>query len=387
MDTADIKLEQSYTVQYIAHAPLEPRAAVAEWTGDKLTLWTGTQRPFGIRGDAAQALGLEEAKVRVIVPDTGSGYGGKHSGTRFAGGYSAEAALEAARLSKAAGKPVKVVWSRQEEFTWAYFRPAGVIDITSGMNSDGKIVAWDFHNYNSGNSGIRSPYDIPDQRNQFHSTRYPLKQGSYRGLAATANNFAREVHMDELALVVKMDPLEFRLKNLKDERLRAVLEAAAKAFGWGGAKPGEGHGVGLACGAEKGGFVATCAEVLADKDSGTVKVLRAVSAFECGAVVNPDHLKNQIEGALVMGLGGALLEAIEFQDGMVTNPHFSEYRVPRFADAPRIEVVLVNRTDLPSQGAGESPIMCIAPAIGNAICHATGIRLRSMPLAPDGLKS
>ena len=192
--------------------------------------------------------------------------------------------------------------------------------------------------------------------------------------------------MDELARALQMDPLDFRLKNLKDDRLRAVLQAAAKAFDWGSTKPGEGRGFGIACGTEKGGYLATCAEVSADAKSGTVKVLRAVSAFDCGAIVNPEHLKTQIEGAMVMGLGGALYEAIEFDNGVLRNPRFSDYRVPRFSDAPRIEVVLIDRKDLPSAGAGESPIMGIAPAVGNAICDATGIRLRLMPMVPNGLK-
>ncbi len=343
-----------------------------------MTVWTGTQRPFGVRDDLAQALGLANDQVRVIVPDTGSGYGGKHTG---------EAAIEAARLARAAGKPVKVVWTRQEEFTWAYFRPAGVIDIASGARDDGTITAWEFHNYLSGPAGLATPYNIAHQKCAFHGARSPLKTGSYRGLAATANHFARETHMDELAQAVKMDPLEFRLKNLTNDRLRSVLLAGAEAFGWGKRAPGGGHGFGLACGTEKGSNVATCAEVVADAATGNVKVARAVTAFECGAVVNPNHLKNQLEGSMIMGLGGALFEAIEFADGKITNPRLSEYRVPRFADAPKLEVVLVDRKDLASAGAGETGIVAIAPAIGNAIFQATGLRLRSMPMAPDGLKT
>ena len=375
---ADVKLQQTYTIAYIAHAPLEPRAAVAEWEGDKLTVWAGTQRPFGYRSELARAFGISESNVRVIVPDTGSGYGGKHTG---------EAAVEAARLAKAANKRVKLVWTREEEFTWAYFRPAGVIEVSSGAKKDGAIAAWEFHNYNSGGSGIATPYTVPNRRIAFHGAHSPLRQGSYRALAATANHFARETHMDELARALKMDPLEFRLKNLKDERLRAVLEAAAKTFGWGKSKPSAGHGFGLAVGTEKNSFVATCAEVSVDRKIGKVKVVRAVSAFECGAVINPDQLKNQVEGALVMGLGGALFEAIEFENGRILNPHFADYRVPRFSDAPAIEVVLVERKDLKSVGAGETPIVCIAPAVGNAICDATGVRLRSLPMVPNGLSA
>lgn len=370
------KFHQVYRIAYIAHTPLEPRAAVAEWKDGKLTVWTGTQQPFGVRSSLAQTFGLADNKVRVIVPDTGSGYGGKHTG---------EAAIEAARLAKAAGKPVKLVWTRKEELTWAYFRPAGVIEVSSSVKKDGTITSWDFHNYNSGGSAVRTPYDIPSARSEFHSTKYPLRQGSYRGLASTANVFARESHMDDMARAIQMDPLEFRLKNLKDGRLRAVLEAAAKAFGWGKEKPSPGHGFGIGAGTEKGSYLATCAEVVVDK--GAVQVVRAVSAFECGAVVNPGHLKNQVEGALIMGLGGALFEAIEFENGKVTNARLADYRVPRFSDAPRIEVVLVNRKDLVSAGAGETPIIGIAPAVRNAICDATGIRLYALPLVPNGLKA
>jgi nicotinate dehydrogenase subunit B len=373
---ADVRLEQTYTIAYIAHAPLEPRAAVARWDEGKLTVWTGTQRPFGVRGDLARDFRLSDTAVRVIVPDTGAGYGGKHTG---------EAAVEAARLARAAGKPVKLVWTREEEFTWAYFRPAGVIDVKSGVKRDGTLTAWEFHNYNSGGSGIHSLYEVPNQLSIFHRADLLLRQGSYRALASTANHFARESHMDELAHAVHIGPLEFRLKNLKDERLRAVLEAAAGAFGW-GRKSAADHGIGIAGGAEKGSYVATCAEVAVDRSSGRVQVIRAVSAFECGTIINPDHLKNQVEGALVQGLGGALFEAIEYEDGKILNPKFSKYRVPRFRDTPAIEVVLLDRKDLPPSGAGETPIVGIAPAVGNAIFDACGVRLRSLPMVPRGLK-
>jgi nicotinate dehydrogenase subunit B len=376
LDLADVRLEQAYTIAYIAHAPLEPRAAVAQWENGKLTVWTGTQRPFGVRDDLAGAFRLAATAVRVIVPDTGSGYGGKHTG---------EAAVEAARIAREAGRPVKLVWTREEEFTWAYFRPAGVIEIKSGVRNDGTLTAWEFHNYNSGGSGVRSPYQVPNQLSTFHQSHSPLRQGSYRALASTANHFARESHMDELAHSLKLDPLEFRLKNLADARLRAVLKAATKAFGW-GSKSAADHGVGLAGGTEKGSYVATCAEVAVDGSSGRIQVVRAVSAFECGAIVNPDHLKNQVEGAMVMGLGGALFEAIDYEDGRILNARFSKYRVPRFRDTPDLEVVLLDRKDLPPAGAGETPIITIAPAIGNAIFDAAGVRLRSLPMAPRGLK-
>ncbi len=370
--------EQTYTVAYIAHAPLEPRAAVADWKDGKLTVWTGSQRPFGIQEELASAFHFPNDRVRVIVPDTGSAYGGKHTG---------DAALEAARLARAANRPVKIVWTREEEFTWSYFRPAGVIEIKSAIAADGKLTAWEFHNYNSGGSGIQTPYDVANQLIQFHPVNSPLRQGSYRGLAATANHFARESFMDELAHAAQTDPLEFRMKNLSDARLRAVFESTAKSFGWPQKKTRPGQGFGIAGGVEKGGYVATCAEVSVDPNSGEVRVIRVVTAFECGAIVNPDGLRHQVIGANIMGLGGALFESIEFDNGRISNPHFAQYRVPRFRDIPKIEAVLLDRKDLPPAGAGETPIVGLAPAIGNAIFDATGLRLRSLPLAPRGLKA
>jgi len=377
LTSAAHRLKQTYTVSYIAHVPLEPRAALATWDGGDLTVWTGTQRPFGVRGELAEALRMPEDRVRVLMPDTGSAYGGKHSG---------ETAIEAARLARAAKRPVRVTWTREEEFTWAYFRPAGVIDVGSGVAADGTITAWEFHNYNSGSAGIRTYYEIPNQRVVFHETKSPLRQGSYRALAATANHFARESHMDELAHELKMDPLEFRMKNLKNERLRAVFQAAAEKFGWSKRQRTPGRGFGMGGGFEKLGNVATFAEVNVDHMSGEVEVVRVVSAFECGAIVNPDNLRNQIEGANVQGLGGALFEAIQFENGKILNGRMSRYRVPRFSDLPAIETVLIDRKDIPSAGAGECPLIGLAPAIANAIYDATGVRLRSLPLVPSGLK-
>ena len=373
MASADLKIDESYTVAYIAHAPLEPRAAVATWADGRLTVWTGTQRPFGVRDELVQAFHLPAEQVRVIQPDMGSGYGGKHTG---------EAALEAARLAKACGKPVKVVWTREEEFTWAYLRPAGLIEIKAGARRDGTLVAWEHHNYNSGPAAIDTPYDVANQVIQYHPARSPLRQGSYRGLAATANHFARESHMDVVAHAAGMDPLAFRLKNISDARLRAVLQAAAEKFGWGHAKSTPERGFGMACGTDKGGYIATCAEVHIDAETRKVSIRRIVQAWESGAIVNPDGLRNQVAGAIVQSIGGALFEQILFANGRILNPHFAQYRLPRFSDTPQIEVVLLDRKDLPSAGAGETGIVGLAPAVANAIFAATGTRLRGMPMAP-----
>ena len=366
---AEVRVEATYTLPYIAHTPLETRAAVAQWQGDQLTVWTGTQVPFGVRSELAKAFGLAEDRVRVVVPPTGSGYGGKHTG---------ECAVEAARLAKAAGKPVKLQWTREEEFTWAYFRPAGVIDVRSGARKDGTITDWQFHNINSGGAAIRSPYHLPNQISEFHAAESPLRQGSYRGLAAVANHFARESHMDELAKAIGMEPAAFRMKNSNDPRLSAVIVAATEKFGWGKGKTREGQGYGMMAGFDKGGYVAACVEItVANK---RVRIDRFVAAFECGAIVNPDQLRNQVVGGIIQGLGGALFEAIEFENGRIRNPRLSQYRLPRFGDVPEIEVQLVDRKDLPSAGAGETPIVAVAAALGNAIFSATGQRLRSLPL-------
>jgi CO/xanthine dehydrogenase Mo-binding subunit len=345
--------QASYKIPYIAHVPLEPRAAVAEWDGDKVTIWTGTQRPFGVRSEVAEAFHLSEDRVRVIVPDMGSGYGGKHTG---------EQAIEAARLARAAGRPVKLVYTRAEEFMWAYFRPAGVIDIVAAVGADGRLVSWEFDNWNSGTAGLPTPYSIPNQRVAFHASASPLRQGSYRGLAATANHYAREMHMDAVARGLGVDAVEFRLKHITDARLRAVLTTAAQRSGW--PRASAGRALGIACGLEKGGYVATAAEV--SRDAASFKIERLTVVFECGAIVNPDGLNNQVEGAVIQGLGGALFEAVTFAGGKILNGTMAQYRVPRFKDVPPIDVVLLDRRDLPSAGAGETPIVCVAPAIGSA---------------------
>jgi isoquinoline 1-oxidoreductase len=359
---------QSYFTPYIQHAPLEPRTALAEWAAGKLTVWTATQNPFGVRSELARALNLPEDDVHVIVPDFGGGFGGKHTG---------ECAIEAARLAKAANRPVLLRWSRSEEFTFAYFRPAAVIDIAAALTSEGKIASWHFVNINSGNAGLDSPYAIPQKRSQYVQSNPPLRHGSYRGLAATANNFAREVAMDELAKLAGKDPLAFRLDHLDDPRLRDVLTAAAKKFNWGQKLPG-GHAAGLSCGTEKGSYVAACAEVSLDNNA--VRVHRVTQSFECGAIVNPLGLTQQVQGAVVQGLGPALWEQIRFTNGHIENAAFAKYRVPRFADLPTIDVHLLDRKDLSSAGAGETPLICVAPAIANAAAALTGKPIRALPI-------
>ncbi len=372
-------LSETYTLAYIQHTPMEPRAAVAEWNDGQLTVWAGCDGPYRARGDLARAFDIPAERVRAIIPDMGGGFGGKHS---------AEAAEEAARLAKAAGRPVSVRWTRAEEFTWAYFRPAAVIECKGGLDANGSLIAWDFTNINAGGAAINTPYAVPNTRIASVGSDSPLRQGPYRCLAATGNNFARESFMDELAVAAGADPLDFRLAHLDNARIRTVLEAAAKHFDWPARRKRitPERGVGLACGTEKNSCVAACVEVAIDRKRGEIKVVEVCEAFECGPVQNPGNLTSQVQGCIIMGLGGALSEEIQFEDGRILNASFAGYDVPRFQDVPRIDVHLVSKTDIPSAGGGETPIIAVAPAVGNAVFAATGVRLRSMPMRGDMLR-
>jgi isoquinoline 1-oxidoreductase len=372
-------LKQTYHVPYVQHAPMETRVALAEWTDGKLTVWTGTQNPFGYHSELAGAFRLPTESVRVVVPDFGCGFGGKHTG---------EAAVEAARLAKAAERPVLLKWTREEEFTWAYYRPAAVIDIEASLDDKGKLTSWHFININSGGAAVDTPYRAGKNRSRSVASDTPLRQGSYRTLAATANNFARECFMDELATAAGADPLDFRLAHLDNPRLRAVLEEAAKRFNWRERvkQKRPDLGVGLACGTEKGSYVAACVEIAIDPQQKKINVRHVCEVFECGAVLNPDNLTSQVQGCILMGLGPALREEMRFEDGKMRNAVFSKYLVPRFSDVPELDLHLLNRPDLASAGGGETPIIAIAPAVANAVFQATGTRVHAMPIRLPGAK-
>jgi isoquinoline 1-oxidoreductase subunit beta len=366
-------LAQTYHVAYVQHCPLEPRAAVAEWEGPKLMVWTGTQNPFRVKSELVSAMGVPENQVRVIVPDFGGAFGGKHTG---------ECAVEAARLARAIGKPVSLRWTREEEFTWAYFRPAALIEAAASIDDSGTLTSWSFINVNSGGNEVQTPYRVAKNQCKFVGSDAPLKHGSYRALAVTANNFGRESFMDEMAHLAARDPLEFRLAHLDEARLRNVLQEAANKFNWAkrASKREPNVGVGLACGTDKGSVVAACVEVKLDDDKKGYKVTHVCQAFECGKIVNPENLNRQVGGAIVMGMGPALREEMRFADGKILNASFRVYQVPRFGDVPELDIHLIDRPDLPSAGAGETPIIAIAPAIANALFAACGIRVRQMPI-------
>jgi nicotinate dehydrogenase subunit B len=375
---ADYVMEAEYTAAYIAHVPLETRVALAVVGDADATVWVGTQRPFAVRAAVAAALGLDESQVRVVVPDFGGGFGGKHT---------PDVAVQAARLAQASKHPVRVAWTRAEELSWAYLRPAAVIDVRASATRDGGLTGWEFTNVNAGGAGLQSPYATDNIRERFQPAHSPLPQGSYRALAATVNTFARESHVDEVAATLGVDPVELRLRHLTDSRLADVLTQVANSVDWANRNAdrndGVRRGLGIACGMEKGGRIATAAEVAVDH-VGAVRVIRLVTGIDCGPVIDPSGLRNQVMGATVMGLGGALFEAMHFDRGRILSNKLSSYRVPRFTDIPEIEVLIVDRPDVSAAGAGEAPIITIAPAIANAIFAATGLRLRSLPLIPDG---
>ncbi len=370
--TAAAKVVQAtYETAYIQHVPMEPQAAAAEWTDGALTVWAGSQVPVHVHARLAEVFELPADSARVIVPDTGGGFGGKHW---------PEAAIHAARLARAAGAPVSLRWTREEEFTWAYYRPAAVIEARGGLDADGDLTAWDFATINAGRSALDTPYDVPNVVVAALDADAPLPQGAYRALGSTANVFARESLMDELAHAAEIDPLAFRLARLSDARMRAVLEDAAERSAYTSRERTPGVGMGIACGTEKGSCVAACVEVAVDEERGAIDVRHIWQTFECGAIQDPANLDAQVRGCIIMGLGGALTEAIAFEDGRVLNASLHQYRVPRFADVPPMSVRLLDRPDLPSAGAGEAPIVAVAPAIANAVFDAVGVRLRSMPL-------
>jgi CO/xanthine dehydrogenase Mo-binding subunit len=347
--------EAQYTLPNIAHVPLEPRSAVAEWNDGRLTVWSGAQAPFLVRKELATAFRIPETDVRVIVVEPGGAYGGKQRG---------EVELEAARLARDAGAPVKLSWTREEEFTCSYCRPAAVVEVAAGVDAKGRVHALWHRNYNSGAAGLMPPYPIPHYSCEFHRSESPLRQGSYRSLASVANTFARESMMNELAALNGIDALEYRLRNLSDERLKHALQRAGERFGWGRRKGG------LACTIEKDARLALFVEMEG------VRVRRAVMAIDPGAILNPDGLRSQCEGGIVQGIGGALFEHLTHDARRITNAKLASYRVPRFSDTPEIDVILIDRRDIAGAGAGEAPITLVAPAIAAAL----GGTRRSLPL-------
>lgn len=354
------RLETTYWTPFIAHAALETRSAIAEWQEDRLTIHCGKQAPFAVRAEVAKALDIPEERVRIVSHMPGGGFGGKQR---------ADVEIEAARLARAAGRAVRVHWSRAEEFRWSYARPAALIEIETAASEQGRITAWRHRNYNAGAPGLPPPYAIANQSNEFWRTPAPYRQGSYRALASTANNFARESHIDERAAGFQRDPVGYRLAHIEDARLREVLERGAARFKW----PGAGKACGVACTIEKDGRLAIFAELA--QDGARFRILRMLMVADFGAALNPSNLKNQMMGGMIQGLGGAL-----FEEWTPATRSLRQYRLPRFSDVPPIDLELIDRREIPSAGAGEAPIVLVAPALANALYALTGERKRALPL-------
>jgi len=375
--SADRLFENTYYVPYISNAQMEPSASVARWDDGNLTVWCANRGPFAERDSLAEMFGLPVDKVRVIAAEIGGSFGTK----------TPTVSHEAARLAEAVDAPVRVSYDRAEEFAWSTVRPAATFEIKSGVDAAGKIVAWDYTAFHAGENAFRGQrgadtmYDVDNVRIAVAASESPLQSGSYRSLGGATNHFAREVHMDEIAVGLGIDPLEFRLNNLSHQRLRGTLIAAVEAFGWESRDKIPGKGYGMAIGYDAGSFTAQIAEVTVENQE--ARVDRVVVGFDCGLVVNPDGARNQIEGSIVMGMGTALWEAVEFDGGRVLNAGFARYRVPRISDAPVIEVVFTGGDDVPSSGAGEPGIVPIAAAIANAVRDATGNAVEQLPIVPN----
>ena len=371
--------EQTYLNGYGAHASIETHTACARFDGDKMTVWISTQTPFPNQQAIARALKLPNEKVRIITPYVGGGFGGKSAIPQ---------ALEAARLAKIAGKPVQVSFNRDEEFFYDTFRPAAIVRIRSGLDSSGKICLWDNHIYYAGSRSAEDFYDVPNNLMSTYgnwmmdmSKVHPFNIGAWRAPGANINVFARESQIDIMAAKLKMDPLEFRLKNTSDARMRRVLETAARSFGYTPAASPSRRGYGIDCGIDAGSYVAEIAEVKVDQ--GKVKVKRILAAQDMGICVNPEGSKMQMEGCIMMGLGYALSEDIHFKGGKVLTTNFHNYAVPRFSWMPEIDVILVKNDELDPQGGGEPAITPVGGAIANAVFDATGIRVFQMPMTAE----
>ncbi len=368
---------------YVSHATIETHTALAQFEGDKVTVWASTQTPFGLQRQLTRELKIPIENVRVIAPFVGGGFGGKISNGQ---------AIQAVKLAKIAKKPVQLVWSRADEFFYDTFRPAAAVRIKSGLTDSGKIVSWDYNIYGMGGRGAQMFYNVPHHRTTVSRNlrsgggMHQFATGPWRAPDNNTNSFARESHIDVMANRAGMDPLEFRLNNLTDERMRGVLKAAAEKFGWTPAKGPSGRGFGIACGSDVNVPVALIAEVKVDKQTGDVQVKRVVCAQDMGLVINPEGAKLQVEGCITMGMGYALTEEVQFDGGRIIDLSFGTYKLPRFSWVPDIETVLIKADDSPARGGGEPAIICMGGVIANAIYDATGARLLHMPMTPERIR-
>ena len=406
-------LEASYTKPYISHASIGPSCAIAQFQDYKLLVWSHSQGIFNLRRDLATALGMREDAVVVRHKEGAGCYG--HNGAD-------DVALDAALLARAArGRPVQVQWMRDDEFAWAPCGPAMALTLSASLASDGSIVNWQHELWSNGHSGrpgrsdspalvaawhlarpferpaaINMPlpagaadrnaiplYDIPSQRIVNHYVReMPVRTSALRSLGAYANVFAIESFMDELAEAAGFDPVEYRLRHLRDPRARAVIESVARRAGWRDWPPGEsrGHGIAFAKYKNLGAYCAVVAEVEVDHE---VRVKRLLLAVDVGLIINPDGVINQIEGGAIQSTSWTLKEQVKLGERGITSLGWEEYPVLKFSEVPAVEVELINRPELPSVGAGEAAQGPTGAAIANAVAHALGLRVRELPLTHE----
>jgi nicotinate dehydrogenase subunit B len=415
------RLEARYTRPYQAHASIGPSCAVAQMADGKLMVWSHTQGVFPLRRDLAKVMKLPEERVRVTHMQGSGCYG--HNGAD-------DVALDAALLARAvAPRPVKLQWMRDDEFQWEPYGAAMVMAAAAGLGADGAIVDWHYELWSNTHStrpgapggagllaawhlaekmapppptGIPLPagggdrnalplYDFPRQKVMHHFLpEMPLRVSALRTLGAYANVFAIESFMDELAHAAGADPVEFRLRHMKDERARAVIRAVAERAGWQAGVKGtgaRGSGIGFAKYKNLSAYVAVIADVEVDRRSGAIRVEKTVAATDAGQIINPDGLENQIEGGIIQSTSWTLKEAVRFDRQRVTSRDWASYPILTFAEVPAVEVVLLDHPDLPPLGAGEASQGPAAAAIANAVFAATGARLRDLPLTPERVKA
>jgi nicotinate dehydrogenase subunit B len=389
---APLRLSARYATPYQTNGPIGPGCAVADVKPNGATVWSGSQVPFSVQQAVAAATGLPPEKVRVLQYDASGSYGR---------GNLDDAAVEAAILSQKVGRPVRVQWMRQEEFVWSTCRTPLVFQLQGGVDTQGNLLGWqsevwsDTHIVNTGalfgatyGGGVLPPYSGAHSTT-VHYVRSALRKGAMRGLGSWATVFAHEGFIDELAFLAGQDPVEFRLKNLNDPRAVAVIQEAAKLAGW---KPhtrpranGTGQGISFLFD-QRGTYVAEIATVSVDRSSGRVQVKSVAVAHDCGLIINPDGLRNQIEGGVIQGTSWTLKEMLRFNASTVTSRDWLTYPILRFSEVPDVQISLINRPDQPASGAGEPASMAIGAAIGNAFFDATGVRMRATPFTPDRVK-
>jgi isoquinoline 1-oxidoreductase len=372
--------ESEYRFPYLAHAPIETHTALAEFKDGKMTIWASTQTPFGLQDGASRELQLPLDKIRIIVPQVGGGFGGK---SLYSQG------IEAAKLARLSGKPVMLIWTREEEFFYDTFHPAGVIKVVSGIDDQGNIKLWDYRIIMAGTRGGETIYDVPNERAASYTQMqggpalHPFATGSWRAPNAQDNTFARETQIDIMAVAAGMDPLEFRLRNLKDEKMIACLESVAAKFGYKPSKGPSGRGIGIAVGTDAGTWIAEMAEVKVDKNTGKIELVRIACSQDMGLCVNPLGATEQMEGCMMMGMGFTFSEEFHFEGGKATDIGFDSYQIPKFSWTPQIETVILDRKDKAPKGGGEPAIIGVAAVVSNAVFDATGARLYRFPLTPE----